>query len=81
MEFAMKALILASALAVVTSGAAFAQAGTVQGDSINPHPSRSVSSNDASRNPSAFVRGSESQATTGQATTSHKKKHKAKSGM
>jgi len=54
----MRQLIIAAACLLVTSGAVFAQAGTPQGDSINPHPSSSASSNDKSKNPSAVTTGS-----------------------
>lgn len=58
----MKTLMIAAACLTMMTGAAFAQAGTPQGDSINPHPSPSASSNDKSRNPAAVTTGSYNQA-------------------
>lgn len=60
----MKKLLIAAVMVSMTSGAAFAQAGTPQGDSIVPNPPRSASSNDRSRAPAAVIQGSQREATT-----------------
>jgi hypothetical protein len=70
MEISMKQFLMAVALVMVVSGTAFAQAGTPQGYSNNPNPSRSASSNDKSKDPGAV--------TTGSASKSHMKKQKKK---
>jgi len=57
----MKTLIVATSLVIAMTGAAFAQSNTVQGSSIDPHPARSASSNDASKNPAAYMQQSQAQ--------------------
>jgi hypothetical protein len=69
----MKTLLFAGALALFAS-AAVAQ-GNIQSYSNNPHPSRSASSNDASKNPAAFVRQSQAQARYGRHHRKHKHHH------
>ncbi|WP_210165847.1 hypothetical protein [Afipia felis] len=57
----MKKLIVATGLVIAITGAVLAQSNTVQGSSNNPHPPRSASSNDASKNPSAYMRQTQAQ--------------------
>jgi hypothetical protein len=69
----MKTLLIAGTLALFAT-AAVAQ-GDIQRYSNNPHPSRSASSNDASKNPAAFVRQSQAQARYGGHHRRHKHHH------
>jgi len=68
----MKKLILATGLVIAMTGAALAQSNTIQGSSNNPHPPRSASSNDASKNPAAYMEQSQAQG------RHHKRRHHRK---
>jgi len=76
----MRKFLIAAALLSMTSAAAFAQAGTPQGDTNVPNPPPAASSNDMSKSPGAGMPGATTGKgmTTGTATGKHAKKHKKK---
>lgn len=71
----MKKLKVATSLVLAMTGAALAQSNTAQGSSNNPHPPRSASSNDASKNPAAYMQQSHAQGRHHRHPNRHHRKH------